>query len=137
MNGIAWKSAKFIHPYQTDSFNCGLFVLKVSVNCRVYRLGLFKKTFFKFNSLPTQIVRLVIEAPHTKFQLIWFTRKVGYLVHFSTKFFNQRTSYLSFFCLILLKLHFRPSLNQFAVFVLKIYKQKNILFLCYFDYKIC
>ena len=41
-------------------------------------LGLFKNTFvFKFNPSPPQIVRLVIETPHTKFQLIRSTREEG------------------------------------------------------------
>ena len=43
---------------------------------RMRTLGLFKK-IFKFNPLPLQVVRLVIETPHTKFQLIWFTGRGG------------------------------------------------------------
>ena len=36
--------------------------------------GCLEKTFFfKFNPSPPQIVRLVIETPYTKFQLIQFT----------------------------------------------------------------
>ena len=38
-----------------------------------------------------------------------------------------------FFDLILLKLHIRPSLYQFVVFVLYTYEQKNFLFFRYFD----
>ena len=41
-------------------------------------LGLFKKNFFfKCNPSPQQIVWLVMETPHTKFQLIRFTGRGG------------------------------------------------------------
>ena len=42
----------------------------------------------------------------------------GFFAHFSIHFFIQNTWYLSFFDLILLKLHARLSLNQFVLFVL-------------------
>ena len=70
-----------------------------------------KKLFFKFNPSSPQIVRLVIEAPHTKFQLIRFTgrwghaiwifevssKNSGFFAHFGIIFLSQNTWYLDFF----------------------------------------
>ena len=60
-----------------------------------------------------------------QFEILNFRRKIWIFAHFSINFCGQNTWYLSFFDLILLKLHIRPSLNQFLVFVLQIYFQKN------------
>ena len=42
----------------------------------------------------------------------------GFFAQFSINFSIQNTWYLSFFNLVLLKLHIRSSLNQFVVFLL-------------------
>ena len=92
-----------------------------------------KKTFFfKFNPSAPQIVRLVIETPHTKFQLIRFTGRGGHAfqnfeflstnMDFSSIlaliFSVKMPGMLAFLDSILLISHNKTILNQFVVFVL-------------------
>ena len=57
------------------------FVLKKRKNYSCL-LGFFKKQnfFFKFNPLPPQIIRLVIETSHTVFQFTQFTGRGGHAI---------------------------------------------------------
>ena len=48
-----------------------------------------------------------------QFEILNFRQKIWIFAHFGIEFFSQNTWYRSFFDLILLKLHVRPSLNQF------------------------
>ena len=63
--------------YNLISFNLHYFAFLWSCS-----LGLFKKILFfvKFNSSAQQIVRLVIEIPHTKFQFIWSAGRGGHAI---------------------------------------------------------
>ena len=102
-----------------------------------------KHFFFEFNPLPPQIVRLMIETPHTKFQLIRSTGRGGHAIwnfefslifaHFSINFLSQNTWYLSFFWFSIAQITYytqsKPGCSVCFVNLLT----KNFLFFRYFD----
>ena len=94
MRGVLILNIK-ITNYQNNKnktlcFYCFFLIILAynSIHVRVVQKKLF---FFEFNPSPPQIVRLVMETPHTKFQLIWFTGRGGHAIRnfdFSSKNMN-------------------------------------------------
>ena len=71
-----------------------------------------------------------------QFEIEFFSKNMDFLPALALTVSVEIPGILGFFDLILLKLHVRPSLNQFVVFVLRIHDQKISCFFAILT-KIC